>query len=273
MIRTVAEMATLGGGDLGFVPTMGAFHEGHLSLMREARKGHEKVVVSLFVNPLQFGQGEDYERYPRDEERDFALAEAEGVDYLFAPAREEIYRRKTTTICVPEVSEPWEGKARPGHFVGVATVVAKLFNIVRPEVAYFGWKDLQQCLVLRRMVEDLNMSVALRFMETLREPDGLALSSRNAYLSPGERELAPELHRTLVRIAAELDKNSDKAQELTAKGREELFLKGFQVEYLELVSLVDLQPTTGVGDAALIVASKIGTTRLIDNLRFGALTG
>lgn len=263
-------MSALGGGDLGFVPTMGAFHEGHLSLMRAARERHERAAVSLFVNPLQFSRGEDLDRYPRNEERDFSLAEGAGVDYLFAPSRGEIYPRESTTIRVPEITEIWEGKSRPGHFDGVATVVAKLFNIVHPQIAYFGWKDLQQCLVIRRMTEDLNIPVELEFMETVREPDGLALSSRNAYLSPEERQKAPRLQGTLAWIADELDKKTREPQELLAMAREDLTRNGFDVDYLELVSLADLQPTNSSRNAALIVASRLGTTRLIDNLRFDA---
>lgn len=261
-------MSALGGGDLGFVPTMGAFHEGHLSLMRAARECHERVAVSLFVNPLQFGRSEDLGKYPRNEERDVSLAEGVGVDYLFAPSREEIYPRESTTISVPEITALWEGASRPGHFDGVATVVAKLFNIVHPRIAYFGWKDLQQCLVVRRMTEDLNYPVELKFLETVREPDGLALSSRNAYLNPEQRAKAPRLQETLAWVAGGLVKKSREPQELLASAREELARAGFDVDYLELVSLVDLQPTNSCRNAALIVASRLGTTRLIDNLRF-----
>ncbi|MFI5385370.1 MAG: pantoate--beta-alanine ligase [Fimbriimonadales bacterium] len=266
VVRTVAEMASIEQADLGFVPTMGAFHEGHLSLMRAARKNHRIVCVSLFVNPLQFGRGEDLDKYPRDEPRDFALADQAGVDVMFVPRREDIFPRAGTTIQVPGLTQLWEGKSRPGHFEGVATVVAKLFNIVRPKAAYFGWKDLQQCVVIRRMVDDLNFPVRLSFHDTVREPDGLALSSRNAYLNPEERQKAPMLWRILSRIAGEVEHIQPIAAALS-RGRADLAESGFDVDYLELVSVKDLSTVHDTSEAALIVGARLGTTRLIDNLR------
>lgn len=266
-------MRALGGGDLGFVPTMGAFHEGHLSLMRRARQNHQQVCVSLFVNPLQFGRGEDLGKYPRDESRDFHLAEGEGVDFMFAPTSSEIYPRESTTVHVPEITQSWEGKSRPGHFDGVATVVAKLFNIVRPRVAYFGWKDLQQCLVVRRMVEDLDIPLHLDFVDTIREPDGLAMSSRNQYLTEAERNRAPMLHRCLTALSDSISKGSSDIDQLLSDAKAELAGAGFDVDYLEMVSLVNLTPTRVAKDAAIIAAAKLGTTRLIDNLRINPSQG
>jgi pantoate--beta-alanine ligase len=202
--RTVAEMRALRAGTthVGFVPTMGALHEGHVALMRHARAETSFVVMSLFVNPTQFGPNEDLSRYPRQEARDCELAAAAGVDVAFIPSPDEVYRSTAPTmIHVPSVSERWEGAARPGHFDGVATVVAKLFNMVAPDVAYFGRKDLQQCAVVAKLVADLDFSITLRFVETIREPDGLALSSRNAYLSPSARQRAPLLSGTLIAAA------------------------------------------------------------------------
>jgi pantoate--beta-alanine ligase len=260
-------MAALGGGDLGFVPTMGAFHQGHLHLMSEARKRHSSLCISIFVNPLQFGQGEDYEKYPRDEERDFALAEQHGVDYIFAPPASEIYPRVSTLVHVPEITELWEGLSRPGHFDGVATIVAKLFLITDPAVAYFGWKDLQQCLVIRRMVEDLNFRTQLEFLDTVREEDGLAMSSRNAYLSGEERLVARKLHTTLTDLSNSASASLATIEEEIRQAKIRLQESGFTVDYLELVSLEDLRPLRNPGPAAFIVAAKLGRTRLIDNVR------
>lgn len=270
VVRAIAEMMALGGGDLGLVPTMGAFHEGHLTLMREARRHHTGVCVSLFVNPLQFGPGEDFEKYPRDEERDHRLAEEAGVDILFAPKRSEVYPRQSTTIHVAELTDAWEGSVRPGHFDGVATVVCKLFHITRPRAAYFGWKDLQQCLVIRRMVEDLNMPVDLRFLDTVREADGLAMSSRNAYLSSEERARAPVIRETLLRAEAEMRRGNGSIDDILSGARGELELLGLTVDYLELVSMENMQPVRCRTNATLIVAVRLGATRLIDNLRIDA---
>src|SRR5436190_16731115 len=200
-IRSVAELrAELAGAPrpVGLVPTMGFFHEGHLSLMRAAREANATVVVSLFVNPAQFGPSEDLDAYPRDEERDLALAEQAGLDVVFAPAVEEVYPDGfDTTVSVGGLTEPLDGAARPGHFAGVTTVVTKLFNMVGPDVAYFGQKDAQQALVIRKLVRDLNMPLQIEVCPTIREPAGLALSSRNAYLSAEERERAAAISRAL----------------------------------------------------------------------------
>lgn len=252
---------------VGFVPTMGAFHEGHLSLMRTSKRENARTVASLFVNPTQFGPNEDYRKYPRDLTRDAGLADSAGVDFLFAPNVGEIYPRDTSKIVVPEVTARWEGAHRPGHFDGVATVVAKLLNIVQPARAYFGWKDLQQCVVIGRMVEDLNLPVQLAFQDTYRESDGLAMSSRNVYLTPQERAIAPTIYAELTRCGNALKAGSNASAELRTS-IETLTAAGFYVDYFALVDLETLEPVADLSrPSALIVAARLGTTRLIDNLR------
>jgi pantoate--beta-alanine ligase len=236
---------------VGLVPTMGALHEGHLSLVRAARDECDLVVLSLFVNPAQFGASEDLSRYPRDEERDAQLAEQEGVDLLFAPEAGELYPEGFATWI--EVGETGaEGKSRPGHFRGVATVCLKLFNIVRPDAAYFGQKDAQQAAVLRRLVRDLDLDVELRVLPTVRDDDGLALSSRNAYLSSGERERALALPRALEAGKAAHARGDDPVAAAEAA------LNGLQPDYVEIVDL----------ENAIVLASatRVGQTRLIDNI-------
>jgi len=243
--RTIGELRAQ--GRVGLVPTMGAFHEGHLSLMRAARAECETVVVSLFVNPAQFGERDDLARYPRDEQRDATLAEDAGVDILFVPTSDELYPEGFSTW-VDVDAAGGEADARPGHFRGVATVCLKLFNIVRPERAYFGQKDAQQVAVLRRMVRDLNVPVQLRVLPTVRDADGLALSSRNARLSADERQRALALPRALETARA--------ADDPVAATR--AALNGLQPDYVELLH---------VGDATLLTAAaRIGSTRLIDNV-------
>jgi pantoate--beta-alanine ligase len=248
VVRTVDEMTQVAlSHKLGLVPTMGAFHEGHLSLLRAARAECETVVVSLFVNPAQFGAGEDLERYPRDEARDLRLAEEAGVDVLFAPTAEQMYPEGFGTWVDVEVTGG-EAAARPGHFRGVATVCLKLFNLVRPDVAFFGQKDAQQVAALRQLVRDLNLGLQLRVLPTVRDDDGLALSSRNAYLSDDERERALALPRALEAARSAPD----------PVGATRTALNGLEPEYVELLR---------VGDATLLTASaRVGTTRLIDNV-------
>jgi pantoate--beta-alanine ligase len=249
-MRTVQTIAGLrealteaGGGAVGLVPTMGAFHEGHLSLFRAARGECKTVVVSLFVNPSQFDSPEDFHGYPRDEERDKQVAEEEGVDVLFCPAADELFPRgHQTWVEVEQLSALLEGKVRPGHFRGVATVCCKLFNLVRPRFAYFGQKDAQQVAVVRRMVRDLNLDVEIRVLPTVRDADGLALSSRNALLSPGERAAALALPRALATRDRELARR---------------LLDGLEVDYVEEA---DFEPRV------LAAAVRIGSTRLIDNV-------
>jgi len=248
VVRTITELhATPLEGRVGLVPTMGAFHDGHLSLFRAARRECDAVVVSLFVNPAQFGPSEDLARYPRDEERDAQVAEAAGVDVLFAPSADEMYPPGFATWVDVE-DTGGEGAARPGHFRGVATVCLKLFNIVRPDAAYFGQKDAQQAALLRQLVRDLNLGLELRVLPTIRDDDGLALSSRNVYLSPDERRRALALPRAL-----EAARSSD---DPVAAAR--AALNGLEPDYVELV---DLDGTT-----ILAAAARVGATRLIDNV-------
>jgi pantoate--beta-alanine ligase len=238
-------------GGVGLVPTMGAFHEGHLSLFRAARAECDTVVVSLFVNPAQFGANEDLGTYPRDEVRDAQLADEAGIDILFAPNEHELYPPRFGTWVDVEGSGA-EGAARPGHFRGVATVCLKLFNIVRPERAYFGQKDAQQAAVLRRVVRDLNVPLELRVLPTVRDRDGLALSSRNAYLSSAERELALVLPRALDAGRAAHARGSDPVAAALAA------FNGLEPDYVELLDL---------GDATLLAAAaRVGSTRLLDNV-------
>ena len=279
-VRTVADLraellpARREGRLIGLVPTMGFFHEGHLSLIRRARAECDVVVVSLFVNPAQVGPGEDLEAYPRDEERDAGLAAGEGVEVLFAPPTEEVYPEGfATTVSVGAVTEVLEGDPAsrgPAHFEGVATVVTKLFNMAQPDVAYFGQKDAQQALVINRLVRDLDIPVRVTVCPTVREPDGLALSSRTAYLGPEERERAAALSRALRAAEAQVGAGVlDRASVLDA-ARAELSAAGVEPEYLELRSSQDLSPVERVnGSTLLAVAARVGRARLIDNTILG----
>ena len=279
-VRTVDELRALlaperrAGRTIGLVPTMGFFHDGHLSLMRRARSENDVVVVSLFVNPAQFGPGEDLDAYPRDEERDERLAEAEGVDVLFAPPVEEVYPDGfATTVAVENLTETLEGdQAQRGseHFQGVTTVVTKLFNMAAPDVAYFGQKDAQQALVIRKLVRDLDMPVRIEVCPTIRDPDGLALSSRNAYLSPAERERALALSRSLRAAEAAVAGGTRDAAAVLAAARAELDHAGVEPDYLQLRSANDLSLVERVnGSTLLAVAARVGRARLIDNAILG----
>ena len=279
-VRTVAELREAlaperrAGRGIGLVPTMGFFHDGHLSLMRRARADNDVLVVSLFVNPAQFGPGEDLEAYPRDEARDAALADAEGVDLLFAPAVEEVYPDGfDTTVTVAGLTETLEGdEAQRGaeHFAGVTTVVTKLFNMVAPDVAYFGQKDAQQALVIRKLVRDLDIPVRIEVCPTIRDEDGLALSSRNAYLSAEERERALALSRALRAAQAAVEGGIVDAAAVVTAAREELDRAGVQPDYLQLRSVQDLSPVERVnGSTLLAVAARVGRARLIDNAILG----
>ncbi len=257
------------GAKIGFVPTMGYFHEGHLSLMRRARAECGAVVVSIFVNPLQFGPREDLAEYPRDLERDLRMAREVGVDVVFTPADEEMYPPGYCTyVEVLGLTEKLCGLSRPGHFRGVTTVVAKLFNIVQPDVAYFGQKDAQQAVVIQRMVRDLNMPLEVVVLPTVREADGLAMSSRNVYLSPEERQAALVIPRSLAR-AVEAVKGGERN---VAVLRE--MVRGMiaaepraQIDYVEIYGWPDLEPLTVLTDRALLaVAVRFGRARLIDNV-------
>jgi pantoate--beta-alanine ligase len=254
---------------VGLVPTMGALHEGHVSLLEHARGGCATVVMSLFVNPTQFAPTEDLAGYPRDEARDAELAQRAGVDVLFAPARAEIYPEGfATSVVVRGLSEPLEGASRgPEHFQGVATVVAKLLNIVAPQVAYFGQKDAQQALVIKRLVCDLDFPVAIEVCPTVREDDGLARSSRNAYLSAAERERAAGLSRALQRAAALIAAGERDGQAAVAAARTELRRHQIDPEYLEIVDPETLVPVAQIDAPVLVaVAARIGRARLIDNV-------
>jgi pantoate--beta-alanine ligase len=253
---------------------MGSLHEGHLSLVRRAREECDVVVASLFVNPAQFAPGEDFAAYPRDEARDAELAAAEGVDVLFAPPGDEVYPDGfATTVSVTGLTEVLEGDPAgrgPDHFSGVATVVAKLLNMVQPEVAYFGQKDAQQALVIERMVRDLDIPVRVAVCPTVREPDGLALSSRNAYLDPDDRVRASALSRALRAAEAKVSAGVLDAGAVLDAARAELRDAGVEPEYLELRSSRDLSPVERVnGSTLLAVAARVGRARLIDNTILG----
>ena len=267
-IRAAVREARAAGRTVGLVPTMGAFHEGHLSLMRAARAQNDLVVVSLFVNPTQFGPNEDLAAYPRDEARDAALAEAEGVDILFAPAAGEIYPDGfATSIHVSGITEVLDGAARGAfHFDGVATVVTKLFGIVRPDDAYFGRKDAQQIMVVRRVVRDLDLDVRIVACPIVREPDGLAMSSRNVYLDDVARRRAVALSMGLDQASAMAAAGVRDAVTLTGAVRRMLAHADIEPEYVELRSLDDLSPVDELdGEALLAVAARVGGARLIDN--------
>jgi len=274
IVRTVADMraataqARRSGASIGLVPTMGAFHEGHLSLMRSAREQCDQVVVSLFVNPAQFNQRADLDRYPRDEAGDAALAAKAGVDVLFAPPAAEVYPPGfATTVSVAGLTESLEGANRGrGHFDGVATVVAKLLNIVSPDVAYFGQKDAQQVAVIRQFVSDLNMPVRIEVGPTVREPDGLAASSRNVRLSVADRARAGALHRALAAAKGAVTAGERDPAVVTASAVAVLASAGIEPEYFELVSAETLAPVSRIeGEVLALVAAWVGTTRLIDN--------
>ena len=257
---------------LGLVPTMGFLHEGHLSLVRRARAECGAVAVSIFVNPTQFGPNEDLARYPRDIARDLALLAGEKVDLAFTPEPAEIYPKGfATRIEVEGVAAPLEGAARPGHFAGVATVVAKLLNIVQPTSAFFGQKDAQQAVVVRRMAADLDMPAQVVVADTVREADGLALSSRNVYLTPSERAVAPTLYRALSQAHALFAAGERDAEVLRASVRGVIAAEPqFQIDYVSVADPDTLEELNRVGESALVsLAARLGRTRLIDNFRLG----
>jgi pantoate--beta-alanine ligase len=268
-LRSVLDGERTEGRAVGLVPTMGYLHDGHLSLMRQARAETDVVVGSIFVNPLQFGAGEDLDAYPRDLERDGRLAEAAGVDLLFVPSVEEMYSAPVlTTVSVAQVSEPLEGATRPHHFAGVATVVAKLFAVVGPCRAYFGEKDFQQLVVVRTMARDLSFPVEVVGCPTVRELDGLALSSRNSYLTPGEREAAPVVYRALrAGVATVLAGERDPAAVRTLMAQIIEAEPLAQLDYAEIVDADSLRiPDPLAGNLRLLAAVRFGRARLIDNV-------
>jgi pantoate--beta-alanine ligase len=267
-LRCVVSEARRAGARVGLVPTMGALHEGHLSLMRQARQDCDLVVASLFVNPAQFDDLGDLQAYPRDEARDARLAEQVGVDVLFAPAPDEVYPAGfSASVSVAGLTERLEGASRGrGHFDGVTTVVTKLFNMVGADVAYFGQKDAQQVVVIKRLVRDLDLPVQITVCPTIREPDGLAMSSRNAHLSADERRQALSLSRSL-RLAAQTVADGERdAAAIRARALEELVRAGVRPEYFELVSPETFGPVQELNGIVLaVVAARVGATRLIDN--------
>jgi pantoate--beta-alanine ligase len=253
---------------LGLVPTMGALHEGHLSLIRRARQRCDRTLLSIFVNPLQFGPGEDYERYPRDFERDRALAEREGIDGVFHPDAKEMYPEPLlVTVSPGKLSEPLCGVLRPGHFEGVATVVAKLFQILQPDRAFFGQKDAQQAVIVQRLVEDLNLPVEIEICPTVREPDGLAMSSRNRYLSAQERSQAAVLYRSLKKAEALVRAGVRDAARVEQEMREMIqAVPAAELDYARVVDRRNLGPVRTIdGEVLAAVAVRFGKTRLIDN--------
>jgi pantoate--beta-alanine ligase len=261
------------GERIAFVPTMGNLHAGHLRLVETARRHAQRVVASVFVNPLQFGAGEDFGRYPRTLEADALALQGAGCDLLFAPTVETMYPRgqaALTRVQVPGISEDLEGRFRPGHFDGVATVVALLFQQVQPDLACFGEKDYQQLAVIRRMVADLQMPIEIVGVPTERAADGLALSSRNQYLSPAERALAPALYAELRAVAQALRDGAGDPPALEQKGLQALRAQGFQPDYLVIRSLDLGPPAAPFEQTVILAAARLGATRLIDNLRVSA---
>ncbi len=269
-MQSVVEKFAVEGTSIGFVPTMGSLHEGHLALVREARRMTDAVIVSIFVNPTQFGKGEDFDRYPRDLARDADSLTPLGVDYIFAPSVEEIYPKHFATyIAVEELSEKLEGEVRPGHFGGVTTVLMILFNIIRPKFVFMGQKDAQQTVVVKKMVRDLHQPVEIVVCPTVREADGLAMSSRNKYLSPEERKAAPVLHRSLHK-AEELFENGERSARRIIRAME----KEIQREpaaRIDYIAVTDTERLAAIDDlshrsALVSIAVRFGTTRLIDNI-------
>jgi pantoate--beta-alanine ligase len=272
-MKAACRQLTSSGRTLGFVPTMGALHEGHLSLVRASRSRCHVTAVSIFVNPLQFGPTEDLDKYPRPLERDAAMLEQLGVEVLFVPTVEEMYPPGAKTyVLVDELSNKLDGASRPGHFRGVTTVVTKLFEIVRPDCAFFGQKDAVQVAVLRKMVSDLDMDVQLVVCPIVREPDGLAMSSRNVYLSAEERRQALVLHRALMRVQRAADHGEQQATKLAEIGREVVGEEpGARLDYFEIVDPETLEAATSLARGALVaVAAYFGSTRLIDNIVLAA---
>jgi pantoate--beta-alanine ligase len=270
--RAISRSATISGKRVGLVPTMGALHEGHLSLVRAAKAKCDVVAVSLFVNPAQFGPNEDFSQYPRTFERDRKLLEKEGVHLLFAPSVDEMYPKGASTyVTVENLSQKLCGKSRPGHFRGVTTVVSKLFHIVEPHAAFFGQKDAAQATIIRRMVRDLNIPVEIVVCPIVREPDGLAMSSRNAYLDPQQRKSALVLYRSLMRVQELFNHSERNAARLIAAGKETFAQEpSMRLDYFEIVDPGNLESLSHLSQRSLVaVAAFVGTTRLIDNIELG----
>jgi pantoate--beta-alanine ligase len=268
-MRAASRSARRAGQHVALVPTMGALHEGHLSLVRAAKLLCDMVAVSIFVNPTQFGRNEDLSKYPRSFDRDREMLEREGVDFIFAPTVEEMYPAGAVTwVTVEGLSGKLDGRSRPGHFRGVTTVVAKLFHTIEPDSAFFGQKDAAQVAIIRRMVLDLNFPVEIRVCPIVREPDGLAMSSRNVYLDPEQRRHALMLHDSLMKVEKLFQAGERKASKLTAAGREEFAaVPEVKLDYFEIVNPDTLDPVEDISGGFLVaVAAYVGTTRLIDNI-------
>ena len=268
-MKAACRQITQAGRTLGFVPTLGALHEGHLSLVRAAKSRCDVTAVSIFINPLQFGPSEDLDKYPRALERDAKLLEELGVDLLFMPSVDEMYPQGAKTyVVVEELSDKLDGASRPGHFRGVTTVVAKLFEIVQPDCAFFGQKDAAQVAVLRKMVTDLNLDVEMVVCPIVREKDGLAMSSRNAYLTPQQRQQPLVLHRSLLRVQTAADEGERDAARLIEIGKQVIAGEpGARLDYFAIVDPDTLDPVADVSRGALVaVAAYVGSTRLIDNI-------
>ncbi len=265
------------GERIALVPTMGNLHAGHLTLVRRAREQADRVIVTIFVNPMQFGAGEDFDSYPRTMEQDTAALSAEGADLLFAPSVTQVYgnnREQHTQVEVPGISDILCGASRPGHFVGVATVVCKLFNMVQPDLALFGNKDFQQLMVIRLMVKDLCLPIEIIGVPTVREDDGLALSSRNGYLTAEERQQAPELRRIMLETASAIQSGERDYAKLEKKATQELEKAGFSPDYYSIRSAVDLSdPGDEACDLVVLAAAYLGKARLIDNIQAHSPSG
>jgi len=269
-MQRICENLRSAGETIGLVPTMGAFHEGHLSLMRAARESCSQVVVSLFVNPTQFGAGEDLEKYPRTFKQDSALADQIGVDFMFIPSDEAMYPQGYATyVNVERLTQVLCGAARPTHFRGVTTIVAKLFNVVRPHRAFFGQKDAQQTVVIRKMVEDLNMGIEIVELPIVREPDGLAMSSRNQYLTPEERKGAGVLHKSLKEARRLIESGErDAGRIVEAMERTIGAAPHAETDYIAAVDSSTLEPLVKLeGETLIALAVRIGSARLIDNIK------
>jgi pantoate--beta-alanine ligase len=272
-VTAISKEARYAGKSLGFVPTMGALHQGHLSLVRTARAQADVVITSVFVNPTQFGPTEDFSKYPRDPEKDSAMLAAEKCDHLFLPSVEEMYPPGGTTwVNVEGLSEKLDGHSRPGHFRGVTTVVAKLFNIVQPDFAFFGQKDAAQVAIVNKMVRDLNFDVRIVVCPIVRESDGIAMSSRNAYLNPEQRKQALVLYRALMRVQTLADRGESNSARLKVAGEQVMAEESaVGLDYFEIVNRDTLDPLSDISGGALVaVAANVGSTRLIDNI---VLTG
>lgn len=269
-IRQLVRQWRQSGETVGFVPTMGNLHQGHLSLVKEAQHRADRVIVSIFVNPTQFGPKEDFSNYPRTEREDQEKLGQLQVDVVFLPDKDEVYFPDATTkINVAGLSDNYCGASRAGHFSGVATVVCKLFNIVKPDLAVFGQKDFQQLRVIQRMVRDLNIPVTIAAMPTFRESDGLAMSSRNSYLTPEQRVAAPALYLSLVAAKTAILSNDFEYSQIEQQQINSLMQNGFHPEYFAICRSLDLQPATNTDtDLVILTAAKLGETRLIDNIEF-----